>query len=624
MKFITAFFCVLSALGIEAQTIVNAYARVTGIANSSVLTVANVDQANHTFTVGGNVIIMQMQDDVIGGNTTNAATFGNLSAIANAGRYEVRIIIARSPAAGTPTSITVSPALGNTYNTGTNSSVQLITFRDLGANYTTTANITGLAWDGNVGGVVSFSVTNTLTLRHRILADEIGFRGGLRSNTAGGGCDNTTYRSNSALDGFKGEGIYRRTDANYTNGRGKILNGGGGGNEHNGGGAGGGNYAEGGAGGVGYGCAVATPAGGLGGISLSAHISASRIFMGGGGGGGGQNNGAASGGMNGGGIILIKASAIQTGTVCGSSIQISANGGAAANIGNDGAGGGGAGGSIVLNVNSYSIAAACPMTVRANGGDGGDSGDGTTHAGGGGGGQGVVIYSSSQPTTNVTTQATNGIGGLNNSGGSSSAGTPTVPANTGVIPPAIGPLPVELGTFYAESEKAVVRLYWNTYSEHNNKQFIVDRSTDAINFVSIGTIGGAGNSSSIKTYSLSDHQPQEGLSYYRIKQVDFDGSEKIYPMISVYYKNAIDFSFYPNPVDLNEFISVSMSQIHTDKNLNLSILDLTGKVVYATEVFPGQEEEFKINLSQLSIEKGIYFIKLNASNAQEIRKLIIK
>ena len=125
---------------IKAQ-ILNGYAKVTAISVAkTTLSVTNVNEASHTFTVGGQVVVMQMQDDVIGTNTTNISSFGNLGSIANAGVYEIKIISGRSPATGTPTTITLSSGLINTFNTGVNSSIQLITLRDLGANYTTIPN----------------------------------------------------------------------------------------------------------------------------------------------------------------------------------------------------------------------------------------------------------------------------------------------------------------------------------------------------------------------------------------------------------------------------------------------------------------------------------------------------
>lgn len=622
------YFCFLAAFIITgsgfSQTI-NAYAKVTTVTGSSVLALSNVNIASHTFTVGGQVIIMQMQDNVIGTNTTNVATFGNLSAIANAGRYEVRTITAVTPTTGTPTSVTITPALANTYNTGANSSVQMISFRDLGLNFTTTANITGLDWDGNVGGVVAFYVTNTLTLNHRILADGLGFRGGLYSNGNGGPTctapSNTIYTVNNNLLGFKGEGIYKNTSTAFNNARGRIINGGGGGNDHNAGGGGGGNYTAGGQGGNGYNNCTAFPGGGLGGLSMSGQISASRIFLGGAGGGGQQNNAQNSAGGDGGGIILIKANRIETSTTCGASIRISANGIDAVNGGNDGMGGGGAGGSIVIEATTFAVNAACPLTVRANGGDGGDSGDAAAHAGGGGGGQGVVIYSIAQPTVNVTTQTTNGLAGQDNSGGSVSAGAGGGTSGSGIITGVSGPLPIELLAFTAEPQNYKVLLTWSTASERDNAYFTVERSSDGIEYNSIATVQGAGTSSSLKTYKAYDHQPPMGISYYRLKQTDFDGTYKHSALISLDFETVIDFSFFPNPVKTGEDITFRLNKSSLFKQMEVSVLDLNGKELLRQTLQTEHKSEF--TLESISLQEGVYLLKVQTPYSSKIQKLVV-
>lgn len=522
LLFIFSFFCFASK-----SQIVNAYAKIVNIdASQTTFTVNNVNQSSHTFTVGGKVIIMQMQDDAIGTNTTNASSFGNVGSIQSAGLYEIGIIASRMPATGTPTSIVLSSPLSNSFNTGPNSSVQIITFRDMGANYTTTANITGLAWNGNVGGVIAFETSNTLTLNHSVIADGIGFSGGIRSNNNGGPVcaagNSTVYISNNANYGGKGEGIYKSLNANFNKGRAKILSGGGGGGDHNAGGGGGSNYSSGGQGGNGYNNCTANPAGGLGGVALSSYITGSRIFMGGGGGGGQQNNTVGSAGGNGGGIIIIKANVLVTNTLCASSIRISANGQTAANVGNDGAGGGGAAGSILLQVNTFSASATCPLSVNANGGNGGNVTNSGAHAGGGGGGQGAIIYPATQPTVNVTSTTTNGNPGTDNSGGSVSAGPGGGTSNGGIIPNTPTPLPIELISFEGVRDGDKVRLNWSTATETNNDYFLVERSEDGIHFNSIGKVNGAGNSLSMKNYYLYDSNPFESINYYRLKQTDFN------------------------------------------------------------------------------------------------------
>ncbi|GIV43380.1 MAG: hypothetical protein KatS3mg035_0503 [Bacteroidia bacterium] len=391
--------------------VINAYAQVTAI-NGSTLTLANLNEQFHSFNVGEKVIIMQMQDNVIGTNTNNDANFGSLANIQSAGLYEIATIQAR-PNANT---ITLSP-LVNSYNICNNCRVQLISFRKLGnPDFSTNSDITGLAWNGNIGGVIAFEVPGTLILNHNILANGIGFRGGQKSNNwdTNPGCRETPYIANNANYGFKGEGIYRVTNNNYRNCRGRILNGGGGGNDHNGGGGGGGNFTQGGLGGFGWNNGNTCPnsAGGLGGISLSNVIHVKRIFMGGGGGGGQQNNNVGTSGGNGGGIIYIKAQTIQTQGV--GTRYISAKGISTANGGHDATGGGGAGGSIILEIPFYQVANTCPLFVQTNGGNTGNVGHSQFHGAGGAGAKGPIFFYTFAQPQNVFPEAYNGNPGCNN------------------------------------------------------------------------------------------------------------------------------------------------------------------------------------------------------------------
>ncbi|PBQ32457.1 hypothetical protein CNR22_11975 [Sphingobacteriaceae bacterium] len=613
---------------ITGQTTVNAYAKITSITGSNVLALSNVNISNHTFTVGGSVIIMQMQDNVIGTNTTNVSTFGNLSAIGSAGLYEIRTIAAVTPTTGTPTSLTLTSVLSNTYNTGANSSVQLISFRDMGLNYTTTANLSGLTWDGNVGGVVAFYVTNTLTINHRILADGLGFRGGIYSGSNSGPIctanSNTLYIANNNLLGFKGEGIYKNTNNTFNNARGRLLNGGGGGNDHNAGGGGGGNYTAGGVGGDGYNACTGFPGGGLGGISFSTQISASRIFMGGGGGGPQQNNGQNSSGGNGGGIILIKANTIATSTVCSATTRISANGVSAINGGNDGMGGGGAAGSIVIEATTFSVTTACPLTLAANGGNGGSVSDGASHAGGGGGGQGVVIYSSAQPTVNVTTQTNNGLAGADNSGGTLSAAPGGGASGAGIITAGSGPLPVELIDFKAESLEARILLNWATASETNNDCFMVERSTNGIDFVSITKVKGAGTTSSYNKYAAYDNEPVEGMSYYRLKQIDYNKSYKYSPIVPVNFSGIPDFAFFPNPIKSGETVSFTFTKNSAIKEFVVTITDFTGKQVWMENIYTGSGSKAEYLLEELRLQAGVYLLKMQSGSYSQVKKLFIQ
>ena len=612
--FIILASCLLLS-GLKAQVIYNAYANVTAVTGSTLLTVNNVNQANHAFNVNELVIVMQMQDNAIGTNTTNASSFGDLSNIQNAGRFEVAQISALTLTSGTLTGVALATPLVNTYNTGANSSVQLISFRRLStAAFTTTNSITGLAWDGFVGGVVAIEVPTTLTLAHSITANGIGFRGGVK-NTPNGytTCDATTYITALATRyAGKGEGIYKNTNTAFAAARGKILNGGGGGNDVNAGGGGGGNYSAGGIGGLGWvtdgtGCSPGDY--GVVGISLSVNINPSRVYMGGGGGGGHENDGVGSAGGNGGGIILIKTGTLVTTGVC--SASITANGNTAANAINDGSGGGGAAGSIVMQVTTFSVTGTCPLIITANGGNGGNSVTaGSVHGGGGGGGQGAVIFAIPQPLTNITTSTTPGTGGLSCTGctGTVSANSGAGPTNSGIITNTIGVLPIELLSFHATDNAGSILLSWKTASEKNTDYFLVERSTNGIHWNSIGEADAAGNSSIIREYELNDYNPLEGLSYYRLKSVDFDRSYQ-YSDIEVIQREKDElFSVYPNPSNGSFHVKLKHTQT---QSLQLSLYDVAGKLVFMDNL--NSDNESMDYHYEKPLEGGIYYIKIDGA-----------
>lgn len=605
-------FCVT----LKSQVIYNAYANISAITNGTLLTVNNVNQANHTFIVNDLVIVMQMQDDVIGTNTSNNASFGNLSSIQNAGKYEVARISAVNLSAGTPTSIAIANALSNTYNIGANKSVQLISFRKLGATFTTTNSITGLAWNGTIGGVIAIEATTSLTLAHSITANGIGFRGGSKNTPNGySACDATTYATAIATRyAGKGEGIYKNTNSNYGGGRGKILNGGGGGNDVNAGGGGGGNYSAGGIGGLGWvpaGTGCSPTVGGLAGLALNSNITVSRIFMGGGGGGGHENDGLGTAGGNGGGIILLKTGTLITTGSC-SGISISANGTTPANASNDGSGGGGAAGSIVLQVNSYSITGTCSLAITANGGSGGNSNTGSgVHGGGGGGGQGVIIYSSAQPTVNVTTNTIPGNGGTSCTSCAASANgvAGAGPNNAGVITNTIGPLPVELVSFTARKLENSVELRWQTASEKNTDVFIIEKSLDAVNWFTVTKLPAAGNSSIMNHYRTEDPELSSGLSYYRLKTIDKDLSFSYSQTEAIENRKEEEVIIFPNPS--NDQFNIKF--LSSSGAVSISIYDALGRCVYKNKL--NQQASEYIYSIDAALAEGVYTLQIIHNNS---------
>lgn len=96
------------------------------------------------------------------------------------------------------------------------------------------------------------------------------------------------------------------------------------------------------------------------------------------------------------------------------------------------------------------------------------------------------------------------------------------------------PLPVELILFTADAiNNQSVLCRWTTATEINNDFFTVERSRDGMNFEPIGTVDGAGNSTSILQYQHPDNNPYRGISYYRLRQTDFDGQFSYSPPVAV-------------------------------------------------------------------------------------------
>ena len=614
------FLLVLTLAGIaltsDAYAQINAYAKVTAI-SGKVLTLSNINQTYHSFAAGEPVILIQMKDAVIGSNTGNNTSFGTVAAIASAGLYEMSTI---STIAGSTMTLTANPV--NTYHTGSNSSVQVVSFNILSSiNYTTSSAITAVPWNGNVGGIVAFQVGGTLTLSNSVSADALGFRGGSGSSNYESTCEPAVYDNTSSNYGYKGEGIEGSSTITYTThtGRGPLVSGGGGGSDDNGGGAGGGNYTAGGDGGQGWTCSSTTAAGGIGGIGLGTYIAGGRVFMGGGGGGGQQNNGVGSAGTSGGGIVFIKANKLVTS--CSGSVSISAAGGSSANSGNDGAGGAGGGGSVVLAITTFAVSSGCPLNITASGGDGGSVTDPGAHGGGGGGGQGAVIFSASLPTSNITTVASNGTGGLNSSsGGATRAGSGGGTNNGGIMSGVPILLPVNFLAFSAVKNGQQNMLSWVTSRLTQYVQFTVQRSADGGLFQDIGTLDGIVDGRSTENYAFTDGFPLSGKNFYRVKEVDASGAEKYTAIVLVDWTSATAaFHVSPNPAQGSFTVQLMNA---TTEAVSVSLEDMSGKTVYHNmPMVTGGKVPVLLNKS---LPTGIYLVRVVTKTGTETGKIILR
>ena len=152
-------------------------------------------------------------------------------------------------------------------------------------------------------------------------------------------------------------------------------------------------------------------------------------------------------------------------------------------------------------------------------------------------------------------------------------------------------LPIELLSFDAECNGNSVELAWATASEKNNDYFSLERSDDAINFTEIARIAGAGNSIERLDYSYTDFGVHGGDNYYRLVQVDYDGtrtaSEIIVANCSDMPTEEPEVVAYPNPFDSD--LTVELENFG-DRPARIDVYDVLGRLVYTEEVAAPQND----------------------------------
>ncbi|WP_027418733.1 T9SS type A sorting domain-containing protein [Crocinitomix catalasitica] len=179
------------------------------------------------------------------------------------------------------------------------------------------------------------------------------------------------------------------------------------------------------------------------------------------------------------------------------------------------------------------------------------------------------------------------------------------------------PLPVELLSFDAEKQNDFVQLNWLTASEINNDYFDVERSNDGINYTKIAKVDGAGNSVKRLSYQVEDFNPNPGMNYYRLKQVDFDGAFEYSQVESVEFNDFSAIKMYPNPAGQNELLTLESSL----PIQRIIMQDESSRVVNDV-TFNGDETRVELNLNNLA--KGIHFVQIYTSNGVSVKKVVIQ
>lgn len=190
----------------------------------------------------------------------------------------------------------------------------------------------------------------------------------------------------------------------------------------------------------------------------------------------------------------------------------------------------------------------------------------------------------------------------------------------------LSPLPVKLVAFTAIASGNNSLLNWTTASELNNDRFEVERSIDGINFTYVGEVKGAGNSTSILNYQFIDTRVSELSTkqvYYRLKQVDFDGTIDYSNIVLVNFNkvSAVTIqTIQPNPFGDKLSISYSLPEAGV---VTISLVDLQGRVLMTTE--NNANKGFNsANFNTEGISTGMYFITISHLGMSSNYKMLVK
>ncbi|MBK6877211.1 MAG: T9SS type A sorting domain-containing protein [Ignavibacteria bacterium] len=187
-----------------------------------------------------------------------------------------------------------------------------------------------------------------------------------------------------------------------------------------------------------------------------------------------------------------------------------------------------------------------------------------------------------------------------------------------------GPLPVELASFTAVTNRNNVTLNWATSKETNNQGFEVERSLVGANsWAKVGTVTGNGTTNETRSYSFTERVTTGNYSY-RLKQIDFNGNFEYHNLSSeVNVGVPSEFALsqnYPNPFNPSTKIDYDIA---TDGNVSVVLFDMSGREVakLVNDFKPAGYYTVSFNASNLS--SGMYFYRISANNFSQTKKMVL-
>jgi carboxypeptidase T len=194
-----------------------------------------------------------------------------------------------------------------------------------------------------------------------------------------------------------------------------------------------------------------------------------------------------------------------------------------------------------------------------------------------------------------------------------------------------GVVPVELISFNAGINGNEIMLNWLTATELNNKGFIIERAhageipSEIKDWTNLGFVVGNGTTTEITSYSFRDNAPLSGKAFYRLKQIDFDGTFTYSNPVEVSFTRIPNYTLsqnYPNPFNPSARFSFSLP---SQQLVTIRIYDILGSemAIVMNEIKEAGEYSVELDINKLNLSSGVYFYTLNAGTFTETKKMVV-
>jgi hypothetical protein len=183
----------------------------------------------------------------------------------------------------------------------------------------------------------------------------------------------------------------------------------------------------------------------------------------------------------------------------------------------------------------------------------------------------------------------------------------------------IGVLPVEYLDFKAKCiDNKLIEVMWTTASEKNNAYFDLEHSSDAQQFETVTSISGAIQSNQILAYKHIYNKDKDTKHYFRLKQVDIDGSMSYSKIINANCElDKLEAIFYPNPI-LGDVLYIDFREFFSE--IDVEIYNANSELIRKTK----HAQKSRIEISTIDWASGFYFIKVIANGSTLTQKIIKK